>query len=404
MSDQLRIASQFKSRVISVSLDPKASILMGGHSASAAYWYDNQNGNWITSDYYVDSLSPWVNELNSKKLPDIYLSEVWQPVLPISDYTESHPDNNTYEKGFSGKKTFPYDLKTLSSEVRNKRNYETLKYTPFGNTYTKDLAIASIVNENLGKDEFTDWLYISFSANSFIGKNFSSWSVEMEDTYIRLDKDLEHLLNFIDEQAGLRNVLVYLTAENAVAEDPAYLTDNGMPSGFFNYNNAMYLLRTYLNLIYGTGEWVRFYYAQQVYLNRQLIEDSKLSFNDFQDKVAGFMIQFEGVANALTANNLMTNNYTRGYFNKIQKSFNQKRSGDVLIHLSPGWVEKGADTEYASALRFDTHVPLVFYGWKVGRTIITRPVSVTDIMPSIAVLMDLTRPGSIEGNLIEELF
>jgi arylsulfatase A-like enzyme len=226
----------------------------------------------------------------------------------------------------------------------------------------------------------------------------------MEDTYIRLDKDLEHFLNFIDEQVGMKNVLIYLTSENALAENPAFLVDNGMPSGYFNYNGATSLLGTYLNLIYGNGAWIKFYYAQQIYLNRQLIEDSKLNLEEFQDRVAGFMIQFEGVTNALTSTNLLKNNFTRGYFEKIQKSFSQKRSGDILIHLSPGWIEKGIDTEYASSLHFDTHVPLIFYGWKIGRTNVTRPISVTDIMPSIAVFLDISRPGSVEGDLIRELY
>jgi arylsulfatase A-like enzyme len=202
----------------------------------------------------------------------------------------------------------------------------------------------------------------------------------------------------------MKNVLIYLTSENALAEEPAFLVDNGMPSGYFNYNSATALLSTYLNLIYGNGTWIKFYYAQQIYLNRQLIEDSKLSFEEFQDRIAGFMIQFEGVNNALTSNNLLKNNFTRGYFEKIQKSYNQKRSGDILIHLAPGWIEKGADTEYSSSLHFDTHVPLVFYGWKIGRTNVTRPVSVTDIMPSIAVFLDISRPGSVEGDLIRELY
>jgi predicted AlkP superfamily pyrophosphatase or phosphodiesterase len=404
LSDQARVASQFNSKVISISLDPRAAILSGGHTANAAYWFDNQYGKWITSSYYYDSIPFWVNDFNSKELSGIYLDKVWETLYPISEYTESIADNNKYEKGLGGRVTFPYDLKILSPAKKNKRNFEILKFTPYGNTYTKDFAIAAIVNENLGKGEYTDWLQLSFSATSYLGKNFPVWSVEMEDTYLRLDKDLEHFLNFIDEQVKMKNVLIYLTSENALADNPTFLADNGMPSGYFNYNNAMFLLKTYLNLIYGNGEWVNFYYAQQIYLNRQLIDDSKLSFVDFQDRVSGFMTQFEGVSNALTSVNMLTNNYTRGYFEKIQKSFSQKRSGDILLHLSPGWIEKGVDTEYESSLHYDTHVPLIFYGWKLGRTSITRPVSVTDIMPSIALLLDMTRPGSIEGNLIEELF
>jgi hypothetical protein len=324
--------------------------------------------------------------------------------LPIESYTESLPDDNKYETGFSGVKVFPYDLNKMSMVKKNQRNFDLLKYTPFGNSLTKDFAIATIVNEELGKDSYPDWLQVNFPASGYLGGKFSSNSAEIEDTYLRLDKDLEHFLLFLDEQVGMKNVLIYLTADNSMADDPSYMADQGLPAGYFNYNSSMSLLGAYLNLIYGKGDWIKFYYAQQIYLNRDLIENSKLSLIDFQDVVAAFMIQFEGVANTLTSTNLMTNNYTRGFFEKIQKSYNQKRSGDILLHLSPGWTEKGIDKPYASFFRYDSHVPLIWYGWKIGRSSIFRPVSVTDIMPTIAGFLDIPRSGSIEGNLIEELF
>ncbi len=404
LSDQARVAGQFKPKVISVSPDPRAAVLSGGHAANAAYWFDTENGSWISSSYYIDSLPSWVNDFNSRSFSELYLQRLWEPLFPIESYTAGLPDDNKYETGFSGVKVFPYDLNKMSLVKKKQRNYDILKYTPFGNSLTKDFAIASIVNEDLGKDNHTDWLQIGFSATGYLGDKFSSGSVETEDTYLRLDKDLEHFLTFVDEQVGMKNVLVYLTADNAMADDPGFLTDQGLPAGYFNYNSAMSLLGSYLNLIYGNGEWIKFYYAQQIYLNRDLIENSKHSLVDFQNVVAAFMIQFEGVSNTLTSTNLMTNNYTRGFFEKIQKSYSQKRSGDILLHLSPGWTEKGIEKQYASSFRYDTHVPLIWYGWKIKRSNIFRPVSVTDIMPTIAVFLDIPRSGSLEGNLIEELF
>lgn len=404
LSDQAKISSQFKSKVISISLDPKSSVISGGYSANAAYWFDTEKGGWISSSYYLDSLPSWTADFNSKAFAEIYLQRFWEPILPIDSYIESLADNNKYESGFAGNIVFPYDLNKMSMIKKNQRSFELLKSTPFGNSLTKDFAVATIVNEQLGKDIYTDWLQIGFPATSYIGDRFSSNSVEIEDTYLRLDKDLEHFLNFLDEEVGMKNVLIYLTSENAMTEDPSFLSDQGLPVGYFNYNNAMSLLGTYLNLIYGKGDWVKFYYAQQIYLNRDLIEKSKLNLAEFQNVVASFMIQFEGVANTLTATNLMTNNYTRGFFEKIQNSFNQKRSGDIMIHLSPGWTEKGTDKQYASSFKYDSHVPLIFYGWKIGRESIIRPVSVTDIMPTIAVFLDIPRNGSLEGSMIDEMF
>ena len=403
LSDELRIAHKFKPKVISVSMDPRAAVISGGHTANESFWYDDQTGKWISSSYYADSLVAWVDTFNSKSYSDLYLENTWETLYPVSEYTESLADDNAYEKGIKNKKTFPYQLSDLSRLKRKQKDYSILKTTPFGNTFTKDFAISAIVEENLGKNDVTDWLSLNFSAGTFLGDYYSSWSVEMEDLYLRLDKDIEHFLKFIDNEIGSKNVLIYLTAENAASHDPAYLIDKRVPSGYFNYNSALLLLKSYLNVIYGNGDWVKFYYSKQIYLNRTLIDDSKLSLSEFQDRVARFMIQFEAVSNVLTSDNLMKNNYTRGEFEKIQKTYNQKRSGDVILQLNPGWIENGAEREHASSYHFDSHVPLVFYGWKIGRGEISRKISVTDIMPTIAYFLNISRPQSMQGSIISEL-
>ena len=402
ISDQLKLSNNFSSKVFSLSLDPVAAVISGGHTANAAYWYDDYTGKWITSSFYCDSLPVWLNEFNSKDLSGTYLSRNWETLLPHEQYINNFTKNGD-EKGLAGVKEFPYDLDKLSMKNKKERDYSLLKETPFGNTYTKDMAISLIVNEELGKNNQTDWLTISFSAASYAGKDFNQLSVEMQDLYLRLDEDIAHFLTFIDDQVGLKNVFIYLTAENAIANDPAYLLENKMPGGYFNFNSAISLLRTYLNVIFGTGDWVKFYYSQQIYLNRELIEDSRLSLSDFQERTARFMVQFEGVSNALTSENLMTNNYTHGIFEKMQKNYNQERSGDVLLGLSPGWIEKGIERKYSSSFHYDTHVPLIFYGWKTGRATVARSVSVTDITPTIAILLNISRPPSVQGKIIDEL-
>jgi len=403
LSDELRLATKFRSKVVSVSLDPEAAIISGGNTANAAYWYDNTKGTWITSSYYADSLPTWVQDFNSKGFADIYLGKTWDKLLAMEEYTESLPDTGTFEKGIKGRSVFPYNLEKISAISRKEKDYKILKYTPFGNSYTSDFAVSAILNEELGKDKVTDWLNVGFSVTSYAGEVFNSWSVEMQDIYLRLDKDIEHFLDFVDEEVGLKNVLIYLTAENAIANEPDYLKEQRMPSGYFNYNSAVSLLSSYLNLIYGSGDWVKFYHSRQIYLNTELIENSKLSLKDFEDKVARFMIQFEGVSNVLTANNLMSNNYTRGAFEKIQKSYNQKRSGDIILNLNPGWIEKGPAKKEASSFRFDTHVPLIWYGWKIGRDEIPEKISVTDIMPTLAYFLDLSRPDAVQGEIIYKL-
>jgi len=404
LSDELRVVSRFSSTVVGVSMDPKAAILLSGHTADEVYWMDPLKLTWTSSSFYVDSLPDWVNRFNKKDFPSVYLQSEWKPLLPVADYTESMLDNNEYETGFNGQITFPYELKRLNDKIKPTDQFNVLMATPFGNTLTKDFAISAIVEKELGKNGVTDWINISFDAGKYLAGRYSTWSMETEDLYLRLDKDIAHLLEFLDSYIGLENVLIYLTADQAVADDPAYLAETKIPSGYFNSNSSIYLLKAYLNAIYGQGDWVSFYYAQQIYLNQQLIEDSRLSLDEVQDRVARFMIQFEGVSNALPAFVLQRNDFNEGVFGRIQNSYNQKRSGDVLLYLTPGWVEKGtrAGSGYAE-FRSGSHVPLIFYGWKINRISLPMEVSPADIVPTIAYLLEITAPEGTAGGVIPQI-
>jgi len=404
LSDEIKVTSRFQSRSIGISMDPTAAVLMAGHTATAAYWLDPDRASWITSSYYMDSLPAWVNEFNEKNYRDLYLDRSWETLHPISEYGESMLDNNPFETGLNGQVTFPYDLARISSDGRGERDYSLLMTTPWGNTYTKDMAIACMVNEELGQHETTDLIHIGFNATKYLANYYSTWSVETQDTYLRLDEDIAHLLEFLDDQLGMENVLVYLTAENALAVDPNYLAETRIPSGFFNYRTSISLLKSYLNAIYGRGEWVTFYYAQQIYLNHQLIEDSNLSLEDVQDRVARFMVQINGVSNALQAYVLQQNHFTDGVMHRIQNSYYQKRSGDVILYLTPGWVEhSNVGSQTYAEFRYTPHVPLIFYGWKINRVSIPYQVSPTDIAPSIASFMEISMPDNSTGKVIPEL-
>jgi predicted AlkP superfamily pyrophosphatase or phosphodiesterase len=403
-SDELRLSDNFRSKVFSVSLDAAPGIFSAGHTANAAYWFDQRTGNWITSTYYADTLPSWVDDFNHKRFPDIYLKEVWNPLLPVSDYTESLPDKNKYETGFKGQVTFPYELADLSEIKRNKIDYSLLEKTPFGNTFTKDFASTLVVNEKLGQDDITDVLMICFTAMENIGNLFGPNSIEIEDAFLRLDREIAHFLTFLEDYIGKENALVFLTSDHGVSQVPSYLADNKIPAGYFNQNGALSLLMSALNNTYGRGDWVKAYHAQQIYLNRLLIEDSKISLQQMQDYVAQFMLQFSGVANTITAYTLQTTNFTDGVFKKIQNSYNQKRSGDVIINLKAGWVEKSeGSTGGTSSYSYDSRIPLIWYGWKIGRTSITRAVDITDIAPTLATFLNITFPNSCTGKPVFEL-
>ena len=342
-------------------------------------------------------------QFNEKNLAESYLDRTWEPLLPLSEYSESTSDTSEFETGIEGRSVFPYNLEKISQPKRNQRNYRILKYTPYGNVLTRDFATAVVVNEELGQDDHTDYLSIGFSANEYIGKYFGSNSVEMQDAMLRLDQELAHFINFIDQQVGEQNTLFILTSDHGLAYQPAYLTLHKIPSGDFNPNSSLSLLGSYLNAIYGRGDWVKYYYGQQIYLNHELIENSGITYQEIQDRTAQFLIQFAGVSNAVSSYTLQTSNFSEGIFHKMQSGFHQKRSGDVIINLAPGWLETDEGNSYHSSYLGDNHVPLIFYGWKIKRSTLIRPVKMIDIAPTISYFLDIARPNVSTGDIILEL-
>jgi len=247
-------------------------------------------------------------------------------------------------------------------------------------------------------------LTLTFSVNRNIGLKYGPQSIEVEDTYIKLDKELAHFLKFLNETVGRENILVILTSDQGIASTPAYLEKSKIPGGYFDPNKAMALLGSYLKAIYGQGNWVTAYNEKQIYLNHRIIEDSNLKLAEVQQKIADFMLEFSGVSDAITSSTLQSSNFTTGIFEKFQNSYNQRRSGDIILNFEPGWVESnGSITSGNSAYSYDVHVPLIWYGWKVKRRSILSPVNMTDISPTLSTLLGITWPNGATGNPIREL-
>ena len=394
-ADELKLATGFAAKVYSISMEPSSAIFGGGHTANAAYWFDYENGNFITSSYYRDSLPAWVNTFNAKRFADTYIKNEWSTLLPIDDYNESLSDTSRYETGIHKQINFPYSLEKLSKKVDRKNPFRILNYSPFGSTLTKDFAIQLIENDSLGKDDITDVLNISYTAFENIGRLFGPLSVEMEDLVLRFDKELAHFFNYLEAAIGMENVLVVLTAEQGVLYPPQYLNEHRIPSGVFSINSAMSLLQVYMNNKYGKGDWVRYFDDNQIYLNRLLIEDAQLKLEDVQEEVAQFLLQFEGVTNTVTATSLQKTDFSGGAFATLQNTYNQKRSGDVIIQLRQGWAAKTGDNVHS--LSVDSRVPLLWYGWKTKRTTIFEPVDLIDIAPTISHLLNINTPNGATG-------
>jgi predicted AlkP superfamily pyrophosphatase or phosphodiesterase len=405
--DELTMASNGKSKVFSIGLKESSAILSAGHSATGVYWYDNITGTWMSSTWFLDSLPAWVNDFNALRLTDSYLNNPWTLLKPKEEYSDCLNDSIGFITGFNGIKSFPYDLKKMSSKglINVKRDYSLLRETPFGNTFTKDFAVRLIKEEHLGKDATTDFLAINFSSTDYIGHRFGPSSLETGDAILRLDKDIEELLKYVNDSIGKRNVLIYFTAAHGVSEIPAVLARSRIPAGYFKQTEALQLLKSYLNAVYGQGDWVKGYFEKQIFLNRLLIEDAKIPLEDIQKKVSRFLVQFTGVASAYPYTAFEANDFSNGHLKRIVNSFNPQRSGDIIITLNPGWVEKNDDyvTNHNSPYEYDSHVPLIWYGWTVNRASVTRKVSMTDIAATLSSLCKVPYPNACTGEPLLEL-
>ncbi len=402
ISDELRISTNMKSKVIGIALKDRSAIFPAGHSANAAYWFDGSNGCFITSSYYMNELPKWVQAFNQKELPKKYLSQTWNTLLPIEQYTESLPDDNKYETLSKGelKPVFPHDLAKLYPA---NGGLGMIRGTPFGNTLTKDFAIEVIKQENMGKSGSTDFLAISFSSPDYIGHYYGPNSIEQEDCYLRLDKELAELIKSIELQVGKGNAVIFLTADHAAPEVPAYLIDLKIPAGYVDENKMVDSLKKYLTKTYGDS-LVLSYSNQQVFLNQKVIEAKKLYLQQVQEDVASFMIKFKDVSEAITATTMNNTQFTEGVRYLMQKGYNAKRSGDVLVNYLPGYVDyMPTGTTHGSPYSYDTHVPLLFYGWNIKQGSSTEAVYITDIAPTLAMLLNVQFPNGCTGKPISFL-
>lgn len=396
IGDELRIASVKKSRVFGVALKDRSCILPAGHAANAAYWFDDATGNWISSTYYFKNgetdLPQWVKDANAKKQELFlhYLDKPWNTLLDIKTYTESIEDNNAYERNFPSETSpvFPHNLPAIKAAIKH---YGLIKATPFGNTITKDFAKMLIENEKLGQGAYTDMICISFSSTDYVGHQFGPSSVETEDTYIRLDKDLEDLLKFLDTKIGRGKYTVFLTADHGAVEVPAYLNDLKIPGGHVNDDVIEMKLDSALKTIYGGSEkYVLWYENQQVYLNTALLTQKKLELKKVKESACNFLLSLPEVVQVYDEEDMRREHYTSGVAMLLQNGFHPKRSGHLLVNYFPGIIEGGSKgTTHGSPYSYDTHVPLVLMGAGIQPGKSVTYTTITQIAPTVCHLLNI---------------
>jgi predicted AlkP superfamily pyrophosphatase or phosphodiesterase len=400
ITDELKLATNFQSKTIGVALKDRGSILPVGHSANAAYWFDDATGGWITSTYYMNDLPAWVKALNDKKLPDQYLSQNWNTLYPINTYTQSTEDNKSYESPVSGEdNTFPHQTDTIK-----KGRYGSFRQTPYGNTYTVDMAKAAIEGEQLGQRGITDFLAISFSSPDYIGHAFGPASIEVEDTYLRLDKDMGDLLGYLDSEIGKGQYLIFLTADHAVTHVPAFMKENKIPAGAFDDADVMKWLNENAEKTFGVKKAIETVMNYQLFVNADSLKTYKTDAEEFRQWAIDQLKNHPAIMTAFDLHELQEANIPARIKDMITNGYNQKLSGDIQFIFKPQWFDgwdKG--TTHGAWNPYDSHIPLVWFGWKVKSGKSNREVYMTDIAPTVAAMLRIQMPNGSIGKVIEEI-
>ncbi len=408
ITDELKLFTQKRAKVIGISMKDRGAVLPAGHMANAAYWYDNKTGKFITSTYYMNALPTWVETFNAQKLADAYLNQTWNTLLPIAQYTESGPDESPYERKLQGSKaTFPYNLKDLR---KANGDYELVVNSAMGDDLLTEFAKATLAGEQLGKDSDTDFLAISFSTPDYIGHGTGPNSVEIEDTYLRLDRNIENLLKKLDQEVGKGEYVVFLTADHAVVDVPQSLKDHKIPAGNFPLANVEAGLNDHLQKYFPGKKVIERISNDQVFLNQELFTgDPKSSGIDLliaTELITNYLQATEGVAQVFPKAIVKQGNYNEGGIKgMIIRGYSFKRSGDVIYQLEPGWVTGGGPqgTTHGSSYTYDTHVPILFYGAGIKKGSSSQYHTITDIAPTLSVLLQIKFPSGCTGQPVSEM-
>jgi len=395
ITDELNLATNFRSRVIGISLKDRGSILPAGHTGKA-FWYDDKSGNFVTSTYYSNSLPGWMERFNARKLPDSLAATGWQLSAPAERYRQSLPDSNAYEAAFrGGGVTFPHSFAPASYK-------SVIRSIPAGNTFVLEAAKACLDGERLGRGEATDVLAVSLSSTDYIGHQFAPNSVEIEDTYVKLDRDLAAFLDYLDSRVGKDNYLLFLTADHGGAHNVRFLNDIRVPAVNRDEDSIAKALKDWAYRTLGDSTVVHWVMNYQVFLKKS---ESYPDLDVVKAKLTEYLLQDPEIAYVLDMEHPESAAVPEPVRAMAVNGYNRQRSGELLILFHPGsyfgYGQTG--TTHGTWHPYDSHIPLLWYGWGIRKGATRRTVHMTDISATLAALLHIQMPSGCIGTVIPEV-
>lgn len=392
VTDELELATNFRSKVIGVAIKDRGSILPAGHAGDAAYWYDAASGNFVSSTWYMPALSSWADAFNKRKVTDSLYKLNWHLSYPIEQYTQSDNAHPSYLKN-----PFP---RMLESNVG--KSYGTIASTPWGNTLTLAFSKAAVEAEGMGVDSIPDFLAISLSSPDYIGHSFGPNSVEIEDTYVKLDRELGAFLEYLDKKVGKGNYTFFLTADHGVAHNPAFLQSHQIPAKSMKISKKA---ETNTMLKFGLKRLVEASANYQFYLDKGHIDSAGVDFGAVKRYFIQELMQEPDVLFAFDNESIQLANMPQEYRELFQKGFNHKLGGDIQVVYKSGYFFSSSPmgTTHGSMYPYDAHIPLLWMGWGIKNGVSNRKVYMSDIAGTVAALLKIQMPSGNVGMVIEEV-
>lgn len=390
LSDELKVATQGKAIVYTVAPYREAAVLAAGHAANGAFWLNDDTGKWCGSTYYSD-FPYWLTKYNDQNGLDFRIAEMtWTPTHPVSSYS--------YLTSEWQQETFKYHFDDIK-----KTKYRKLKTSPFVNDEVNLLAEECLYSGGMGEDEIPDMLSLTYYAGNYDHKTVLEAALEMQDTYVRLDKSIARLLDVIDKKVGLQNTVFFITSTGYTDAEAPDLNKYRIPGGEFHMNRCTALLNMYLMAIYGNGQYVEAYKGLQIYLNHKLIEEKQLKLSEILSKASDFLIQFSGVNEVYSSYRLLLGAWTPE-IHRIRNSYNRKRSGDLTIDVLPGWtIVQETPSDNRLVRKSFIPAPLIFMGGGIKPETIHTAVNVDCIAPTLAHFMRIRAPNACQATPLTDI-
>lgn len=380
LGDELKVATEGKSLVYAIAPYRDAAVLSAGHAADCAIWIDNLNGNWCSTSYYGEALPSWVTLLNGNPLDDRLKGLVWKP---SSDLV------GNFSYFLSGGMKTPF-----SHKFKGENRFLSYKTSGLVNEEVVRAAQQCLSGTMVGTDEVTDYLALTLYAGNLNHAAVSEMPMELQDTYVRLDRALAQLVQAVEHKVGRNKALFVVTSTGYADDETVDLSRYRIPTGIFDVVRASTLLNMYLVAVYGQGQYIESVYGTQLYLDHKLIEQKQINFAEILERSQDFLLQLSGVKDVYTSTRLMQGAWTPG-ISRMRGAYNPKYSGDILIEVSPGWHYVNSKTQEDELVR-ESYVPfpVIFYGAEIVAEEVTVPVTIDYIAPTLSKAMRIRAPNA----------